>query len=188
MQTKKIQILISEPVKIGDQTIEYNDALYYTEEQFTALKQEDIDIAVKERVENWKTMINNPTPVPEPTQEDIELQLQQIEQQKIQLDSIKADTIKQQAVFSDERLGELSFQEVLVLKQQEPPTEEELQAVKEDLVAEQVVLDQKQVEVQVKLDALPIDEKPLEDLPIDPMIGIDPIKEPILIDPIKIGR
>jgi len=185
MQTKKIQILISEPVEINGMTIAYNDALYYTEEQFEKLTQEDIDAEVKLRVENFQDAINNPPPVPEPSQEDIELQLQQIEQQKIQLESMKVETIEKLAVFSDERLGDLSFQEVLELKQQEPQTVEELQVVQDSLEAEKVLLDQKQVEIQVKIDALPISviEKPPIDIVKDPIV--DPIKEP-LVDPIMV--
>ena len=45
----RVQVLISELTPYG----QFNDALYYTTEEFEALKDEDVEAAKQERIDAW---------------------------------------------------------------------------------------------------------------------------------------
>lgn len=77
MDQLNIQIIFKEQTKYG----EYCDALYFTQEQYSNMKQEDIDVLKKERVDNWIKVIETPTVEIEPTQETLESEKMAIEEQ-----------------------------------------------------------------------------------------------------------
>jgi hypothetical protein len=72
----RIQVLIKEQTEVG----EFQDALYFTEEEYASLSEKDIQKMIDTRIENWVNQVQNP-PIPEePTKEDLESQ--KIELQK----------------------------------------------------------------------------------------------------------
>ena len=71
-----IQVRFSEQTKYG----EYQDALYYTEDEYAKLTEEDITAAKQARIDNWIQVVENPPIVVKPTKE--ELQAQETELQK----------------------------------------------------------------------------------------------------------
>lgn len=77
--TKRVQVLISETTEKG----EFRDALYFSDEEYEALKVGDAEALAAARVADWLDKVNNPPPVPEPTKEELEAQeaalVQQIE-------------------------------------------------------------------------------------------------------------
>ena len=53
---------------------EYNDCLWYTESEYLALKQGDIETEKQKRVDNWIQIVTNPLAYVEPTKEEPEEQ------------------------------------------------------------------------------------------------------------------
>lgn len=76
---KFIQVRISENTEIG----QFNDAIYYTEDEFNKLSEDDINVSIKERVDNWVAFVKEQSskePVP-PTVEDLQQQADAIKEQ-----------------------------------------------------------------------------------------------------------
>lgn len=65
---------------------QYNDALYFTPEEYDKVEQETIDILKQERIDNWIYAVTHPAPYVEPTLE--ELKFMEVEL-TMQLDEIK---------------------------------------------------------------------------------------------------
>jgi hypothetical protein len=82
-QNAKIQINISQKTEFG----EFNDALYYTPDEWANLTQDDIDKATQTRVDNWVNLIKNPPPPPEPTKEELEQRVADLENYKTSIDA-----------------------------------------------------------------------------------------------------
>ena len=86
----KIQYRIKVQTEIG----EFNDALYFTKEEWSKLTQEELAAMVKKRVDNWVNIIKHPAPVAEPTKEELQAQAEQmqmqIEDMQRQLDDVNA--------------------------------------------------------------------------------------------------
>lgn len=76
-----IQIRFSKETEFG----EFNEALYYSLDDYASLNQKDIEIAKQERVDGWIENLRNPPPVPEATKEDILTQLDVLEAEKAEL-------------------------------------------------------------------------------------------------------
>ncbi len=77
------QVRIQEDTELG----QYNDALYYTPDEWLTVKQEDIDTAVKERVQNWVAFVKEQSskpPVP-PLPADLKEQAEQLKLQWAQM-------------------------------------------------------------------------------------------------------
>lgn len=68
MITKRIQILIKEKTEFG----EFNDALYFSEEEFAKISEEDVQVKVDERVTNYVAQRQEikDKPPKEPTEEE----------------------------------------------------------------------------------------------------------------------
>jgi len=87
MDTIKIQLSFSEETKYGT----YNDSLYFTEEEYKQATLESIAALKQERVDKWIKVLTTPPPIVELTDEEIQQQLQQIEEQKVALDTTKSE-------------------------------------------------------------------------------------------------
>jgi hypothetical protein len=61
----------------------YSDSLYYTLDQWSTMTQEDLDTAIKERVDGWIKAITTPVEPYIPSKEDLESEVVRIEMQKI---------------------------------------------------------------------------------------------------------
>ena len=69
--TVMIQVRFKEQTEVG----QYNDALYYTQAEYAAVKQKDIDAEKQRRITNWIDRVKNaPLPI-EPTIEDLRSEL-----------------------------------------------------------------------------------------------------------------
>jgi hypothetical protein len=74
-----VRVLIQENTEHG----QYNDALYYSEAEFASLTNEDIQAAIKTRVDNWVGFVKEQSsrePIP-PTLEDMQQQADSIKEQ-----------------------------------------------------------------------------------------------------------
>lgn len=83
-----IQIRFKEKTSHG----EYNDALYFTQEEYASIDKATIDAMKQQRVNNWIYALEHPPEYVTPTKEILEQmiaekqqELQQIEQQKEEL-------------------------------------------------------------------------------------------------------
>jgi len=89
IQEKFIQIRFKEQTVVG----EFNDCLYFTEEEFAKLKQADIDTLATTRVNNWVTLVQStPEPV-EQTAEEIQKEIDEYTLKIEELTIIKANII-----------------------------------------------------------------------------------------------
>lgn len=79
-----IQVRFKEKVVINGNETEYNDALYFTQEEYQAKSQSEIDMLKQERVTNWTNVIKNPPAFVEPTKA-------QLQEQKINLEAQLVD-------------------------------------------------------------------------------------------------
>ena len=75
---------------------EFNDALYYTEAEYAALSEADIETAKQVRINAWITGRENPAPYTEPTQEEWRKYYNDIQ--------TDADKIKENIVYTKEEL------------------------------------------------------------------------------------
>lgn len=82
-QKVKIQIVFTEETKNGT----FQDALYFTQDEYAKLKQEDIDAMIKQRVDEHNAMVDNPPPEPVLTEEQLIQQKQQLLDQAAQLEA-----------------------------------------------------------------------------------------------------
>ena len=73
MDQIKVQVIFTSNTKHG----EYRDALYFTEEEYSALTQEQIDAMKQARADAWVDFRDNPPAVPEPTKEELEALLEE---------------------------------------------------------------------------------------------------------------
>jgi hypothetical protein len=80
-----VQVRIKESTKYG----QFNDALYYTYDEFRSMSEEKLAMDKKSRVDNWVNIMDHPAPYVEPSKEEL---LAQQEQQTKQLDGL-IDTI-----------------------------------------------------------------------------------------------
>jgi hypothetical protein len=90
MDKVKIAIQIREDVEFGIGDIrQYNDTLYYTEAEYAALKEGDVEKEKQRRITNWVNHVKDAsTRVPaEPTKEEYEAMLAQQEEQVEELKS-----------------------------------------------------------------------------------------------------
>lgn len=90
-ETIMIQVRFKEKVKVKGMTLEYSDAIYYTEEQYAKLDKEAHEATKQARVDNWKSTIENPPEVKEPTKEDMEAEIAALEEQKASLEARKTE-------------------------------------------------------------------------------------------------
>jgi seryl-tRNA synthetase len=90
-QTVMMQIRFSEDVLVKGMTLSYSDALYYTPEQYAAMKQSDIDAVKAQRVAAWKEIVENPAPVKEVTKEELIAQIAAMDEQVASLESQKIE-------------------------------------------------------------------------------------------------
>lgn len=66
------KVLIQIPFKKKTESgLEYNDALYFSQEEYAALTQEQIEEMKQTRFNNWLSVIQNPVIQPEPTEAQI---------------------------------------------------------------------------------------------------------------------
>ena len=77
------QVRIQEETELG----QFNDAVYYTPDEWLTVKQEDIDLAVKERVDNWIAFVKEQSSKPPvlPTVTDIMEQAEALKAQWSQM-------------------------------------------------------------------------------------------------------
>ncbi len=96
-----IQLRIKENTEFG----EFNDAIYFTEEEYNNVKPETLDAMVKTRVDNWVNIIKNPPPPVEPTIDELISVKQQLQMQQNEIESKIAEKGGEDAVKQDEVLG-----------------------------------------------------------------------------------
>jgi hypothetical protein len=66
------KILIQIPFKKKTEDgLEYNDALYFSQEEYAALTEGQIEEMKQTRFNNWLSIIQNPIITPEPTEEQV---------------------------------------------------------------------------------------------------------------------
>jgi hypothetical protein len=85
--TIKIQLIFTFKTPHG----EYRDALYFTQEDWAKIKPEDIEDKKKERIDNWIYQLEHPVIPKEPTKEELEKELVELEVQKLQLENRKTE-------------------------------------------------------------------------------------------------
>ncbi len=85
-----IQVRFTEDVNINGNVLSYNDALYFTQEEYAAKSEFDIQVLKQQRIDNYVAAVTNPTSVDTPeltvedlqkTKENLEGQLMVIEEQ-----------------------------------------------------------------------------------------------------------
>ena len=85
----RIQVKVKEFVReLGH---DYCDALYYTQEQYYSLTQDDVDREVYRRIANWIEAIKNPPVQAEPTEEQLVAEKLALEEQIAQLTARKSE-------------------------------------------------------------------------------------------------
>jgi len=67
MTEKYIQIRIKEDTKHG----QFRDALYFTEEEYDKLSEQDLQAKIDERVNNWVAIMDKPYVPYVPTEEEL---------------------------------------------------------------------------------------------------------------------
>ena len=77
-----IQVKFKEHTEVG----EYNDAIYFTEDEYAVVDQKSIDQIKKKRVDNFVDSIKNPPPVEEPTKEELQKIMEELDLQKVLID------------------------------------------------------------------------------------------------------
>ena len=70
MDEKRIQVIFKTDTEHGT----YQDALWFSEAEYSELKQEDLDRMKQKRVDNWLKVVS--TPAVEPTVEELAIQKQ----------------------------------------------------------------------------------------------------------------
>ena len=88
----------------------YNDSLYYSFEDWKVLTQEDLDKAVKARVDNWIAVVTNPPAPYVPSKEELEQAKQYILEQIAQVDAQKNE------LYPPKPISELTKEELAELK------------------------------------------------------------------------
>lgn len=89
-----IRYSIRRQIDVGEGRIqEFTDAIYFTQDEWAHITQEEIDARVKERMDNYAESIKNPPPVVEPTEEQLENEKLYLESQ-LQEVTTKLTTIK----------------------------------------------------------------------------------------------
>ena|SRR3990167_3903778 len=86
----RIQFLIKEQTAHG----EFNDALYYTPEEFAGKTEDDIHAERQQRVDAWVAIVSNPQPAAEPTPEELARQAGRL-QQELNAIYVKVPELKQ---------------------------------------------------------------------------------------------
>lgn len=90
-QEVRIQVIFRKDTPHGT----YQDALWFTKEEYDKVTQEEIDIKKQERIDNWLSIIS--TPQPEPTKEEqlarIQSELDSLNERIVKL-QIEKDNIK----------------------------------------------------------------------------------------------
>ena len=83
----RIQHRIKQVVEINGANMEFNDCLYFSEEEYSKLDPKDLDIQRQARIDVWVNVILNPTPRVEPTEEELAAYKTDLEKQLADLTS-----------------------------------------------------------------------------------------------------
>jgi len=83
--TRKMQVVFTERVNVNGQGIDFTDALYLTPEEDATISEEDMADMMNERINAFIDRLQNPPEVPEPTDADLQ---QQIDDLQTQIDSL----------------------------------------------------------------------------------------------------
>ena len=78
----RIQVLIKEQTPYG----EFNDALYFTQEEYATKTEDDINTIKQERVNNFISAVSNPPKEDELTLEDLQAQKKSLLSQANEID------------------------------------------------------------------------------------------------------
>lgn len=85
-ETVLIQLRFKEDTVVG----EYNDALYFTQEEFATTTKGDIEAMKQVRIDKWVNAVQNPPTPVEPTKEELE----ELEAQLLkQLEEVQAQIV-----------------------------------------------------------------------------------------------
>ena len=76
-----IQVRFKEKVNINGVDTEYNDALYFTQAEYSVKTQIEIDTLKQERIDNWANVVKNPPPYVAPTKGELQIQKVDLEAQ-----------------------------------------------------------------------------------------------------------
>jgi hypothetical protein len=97
---------ISEETEYG----RYSDSLYYSLDDWAKLTQEELDAAIKQRVNGWIKAITTPPEPYIPTKEDLEAEVARVEMQKVDAENRLAEA------FPPKGIEELTDVEVVAEK------------------------------------------------------------------------
>lgn len=78
-----VQVRFKEKTEVG----EYNDALYFTQAEYQAKSQIEIDALKQARVNNWVNAVKNPPVFVEPTKTELQAQKAELETQLAEVNS-----------------------------------------------------------------------------------------------------
>jgi hypothetical protein len=90
-EQKFIQIRFKDTVNINGANIDYSDALYFTEAEYNAKSQAEIDALKQARVDNFKYIVEHPAPPHVPTAQELQAELASITEQEQSLASRKIE-------------------------------------------------------------------------------------------------
>lgn len=79
----RVQVVFTQDTECG----QYRDALYFTPAEYAALKPADLAAKKQARVDTWVDRIKNPPPPVEPTTEQLEAEVVEVQRQKTALDA-----------------------------------------------------------------------------------------------------
>jgi hypothetical protein len=88
-QTVMIQIIFSEETEFGV----FRDALYLSPDVYTKTTQANLDALKRKRIDAWVDRIKNPPAPVEPTKEQLQAELVEIEKQKESLEVRKTELL-----------------------------------------------------------------------------------------------
>jgi hypothetical protein len=86
-----VQVRFKDTVTVKGMDLEYSDAIYYTQEQYSKLDLDAHEAIKKERIDNWKNAIENPPAAVEPTKEQLEAEQVSIDEQVAALQARKTE-------------------------------------------------------------------------------------------------
>lgn len=81
-----IQVRFKETVVVNGSSIEFSDALYFSESEYATKQRSEIDALKQARMDNFKYVVEHPAPVVKPTKAELRAQRAEIQKQIDELD------------------------------------------------------------------------------------------------------
>jgi hypothetical protein len=86
MNKVKVQVMISADVDINGDLVHFNDALYFTQEEYKNITEEQLEQMKQERIDTWREAVLNPSPSYEPSIDEL------IDNQDVLVDNVLNET------------------------------------------------------------------------------------------------